>query len=48
MIKKTKGGYKLYSKKTGKPLSKKPKTHKAAVRQEAAINIAKHRRNKNG
>jgi|TARA_R100000093_G_scaffold63171_1_gene34166 hypothetical protein len=46
MIKKTKGGYKLYSKKTGKPLSKKPKTHKAAVRQEAAINITKQQAKK--
>jgi len=45
MIKKTKGkGYKLHSRKTGKPLSKKYKTREDALRQEAAIKISQSKR----
>lgn len=44
VIRKVKGGFKLFSKKTGKPLSKKPITKKAALRQERAIQASKRRR----
>lgn len=46
MLKKVKGGWKLYSKSTGKPLSKKPKSKEAAQRQERAIQAAKAKRRK--
>jgi hypothetical protein len=44
MVKKVGGGFKLYSKKTGKPLSKKAKSFTEVRKQEAAIQIAKHAR----
>ena len=44
MIRKVQGGYKLISKKTGKQLSKKPKSFTQVRKQEAAIEIAKHAR----
>lgn len=44
MIKKVKGGFKLYSKKTHKPLSRKPKSKEGARKQEEAIEAAKRRR----
>ena len=43
-IRKVSGGYKLYSKSTGRPLSKKPKTKAGALRQERAIQASKSRR----
>jgi hypothetical protein len=46
VIKKVKGGYKLYSRKTGKPLSKRPKSKAAAEAQERAIEAAKRARGK--
>mgnify|MGYP003131688941 CR=1 FL=1 len=41
VMKKVKKGYKNYSKKTGKALSKKPMSKRKAARQLAAVEISK-------
>lgn len=43
MLKKVKGGYKAASS-SGRPLSKKAKTKKGAMKQLAAVEIGKKRR----
>lgn len=43
MIKKTKSGYQLVSKKTGKPLSKPNISKTAAEKREKQVNYFKHK-----
>jgi len=43
VIRRVKGGFKLFSRKTGRPLSRAPKSEEAARKQEEAIEIAKKR-----
>jgi hypothetical protein len=45
---KVKGGYALYSHKTGRRLNRKPKSHAEIRKQEAAINISKARARASG
>jgi len=44
VVKRVTGGYKVHSKKTDRPLSRKAKTKKGAHAQERAIQASKRRR----
>ena len=45
MIHPVKGGFKVFSK-AGRPLSKKPKRKRSAIKQLVAVEISKHKRGK--